>query len=111
MKKHLFLIFILSVLVVLPAYAAWSYYVTRSGDILQTGTNFPIIKSTRMSLICDVVFVKNGMDRYVMVKDDGSPYTRRSLVGCQDYSSSNVFDPLVVLNSDKITERITIPSS
>ena len=47
------------------------------------------------------------MDKYYLVKDDNSDYTRKSLVGCEDYSITNLFDPLIQLNSDNILEKLT----
>ena len=42
-----------------------------------------------------------------MVKDNQQPYTRKSLLGCQDASATNKFDPLALLNTDRVTEKLT----
>ena len=104
--KKFFYLFIFCLLTTSIVYAS-SYYVSRTGEILQVGTNIPIKKDMKANLTCNTFSFQYRMDKYYMIKDDGSLYNRKNLVGCEDYSITNIFDPLLLLNSDKITEKLT----
>ena len=106
MKKYLILLFCCFV-TILSATASIAFYTSRTGEILQNGTNTPIIKNMNSNLTCYTYSFSLYMDRYYMVKDDSSEYSRKSLLGCEDYSITNLFDPLVMLNSDNILEKLT----
>ena len=86
---------------------ASNYYVSRTGEILQVGTNTPIPKDMKANLTCNTFSFQYRMDKYYMIKDNGNEYNRKSLLGCEDYSVTNIFDPLIMLNSDRVIEKLT----
>ena len=106
MKKILAL-FCLIIFVASAAFAGSLYYTSRNGDVLEVGTNLPINKNLKSNLVCNTFSFTYGMYTYYLVKDDGNGYSRKSLVGCEDYSVTNIFDPLILLNDDKVMEKLT----
>ena len=88
----------------LPVFAA-SYYATSNG-VLRTGTTVPL-RSISASRMCNTYSLTYQGSTYYMVKDNEKPYTRKSLLGCEDYSATNLFDPIVSLNSDYSFGRLT----
>lgn len=105
--KKILILFCLSIFVISVAFAGNVYYTNRNGDILEVGTNFPINKNLKSNLSCNTYSFTYRMYTYYMVKDDGTKYSRKSLLGCEDYSISNLFDPLVLTNDDKVMEKLT----
>ncbi|MBR6298579.1 MAG: hypothetical protein IKR34_04980 [Candidatus Gastranaerophilales bacterium] len=106
MKKYLILLFCLFA-TILSAFAGTVYYVSKTGEILQIGTNTKISKNMNSNLTCYTFSFTYGKDKYYMVKENDSKYSRKSLLGCENYSITNMFDPLVMLNSDNILEKLT----
>ncbi len=104
MKKYLFLLLFLSVLSSVSAFGSY-YYTTRQGNILQYGTNIPVWRDTGSSPVCYTYSFSYNSETYYLIKDD-SNYSRKSLLGCDDYSVSNMFDALVKLNNDTVYERL-----
>ena len=108
MKKYiLFYLFVFLLTAIVFADISY-YYTSRTGDIFQSGTNAPIGKYSKMNLLCNTFFISYKMDRYFIVNDDKKPYSRTSLLGCGDTSSTTIFDPLIVMNTDKIIEKLSV---
>ena len=104
--KKLLLIILFSVVTALAAFADVIYHTYPQSSLYYNGQ--PI--NNRIYGVyskCDPISISYKNEKYYMVKDDGGPYSRKSLLGCDDWSRSTLFDPLIKLNSDNIWENLT----
>ena len=96
----------LFLLALIPVALAANFYAARDGAVYQLGTLKPF-KSSRYTVYCYTYSISRNNNEYYIIKDDKQPYSRTSLLGCDDWSASNIFDPLVQLNSDNNWSRLT----
>ena len=94
MKKVIFILFLLLTSTSLVHAAA--FYANQNG-VFQRGTNTPL-RSTSISKLCNTYSFTYKGNKYFIVKADKQVYDRTSLLGCEDNSASNIFDPIVSLN-------------
>ena len=105
MKKLLFAV-LFSVVTMSAVFADIIYYTYPQSSLYSDGQ--PI--NNRIYGVyskCDPISISYRNEKYYMLKDDGGPYSRKSLLGCDDWSRSTLFDPLIKLNSDNIWESLT----
>lgn len=104
--KKLLLILLFSIIAMSAAFADTIYHTYLQNSLYYNGQ--PI--NNRIYGVyskCDPISISYRYEKYYMIKDDGGPYNRKSLLGCDDWSRSTLFDPLINLNSDNIWERLT----
>jgi len=104
--KKLFLILLFNIITMSAALADHTYHSYMLNLLYSNGQT---INNRDYGIYskCDPISISYRYETYYMIKDEGGPYNRKSLLGCDDSPRSTLFDPLIKLNSDNIWERLT----
>lgn len=106
MIKKILLLFFAYIISLTAGYSETVYYTVNQGFMYRDGIyiNNWIYGSYSK---CDPISISYKHETYYMVDDNKKPYSRSSLLGCEDYARNTLFDPLIKLNDDNIWERLT----